>query len=138
MTQPAMTAFPDWKAIRPMFDWDGSLRDIVIQDRDTADCQHSFERLERDAYATVPYPGTAWLPWHRNADSFIRFGGQAIEVRVGGMLLKCEIVSPPAIEFDLDPRRIGNATDFEQLTRMMQQAADATVKPVLLTVRPAP
>jgi hypothetical protein len=42
MTQLALTAFPDWTTIRPVFDWDGSLRDIVIHDCDAADWQRAL------------------------------------------------------------------------------------------------
>lgn len=123
----------DWPSMASMFVWDGSLRDIVIRDCRLEDWSTLFRALSQLKEIKLVYPSSDEDFWDDPQSVFSRYGGESIFLISCRINLKCDIVSPELIEFDLDPREINNQSSLGSLISIMSVMSSVLKKPVLLT-----
>jgi hypothetical protein len=122
-----------WEQTKRGFEWDGSLRDITINNCNISDWKRIVSLLEKfEHYSVHPNIGNNniidKLDYIFSGDLFYY-----ITAKCNNINLKCDIVSPDVVEFDLDPREIRSEQDFHDLIKFMRSLALATNKSVILT-----
>ena len=122
-----------WTSAASSFAWDGSLRDIVIHDCSADDWPILFSALSELDGTQVILPTGRENFWSDPTSVFSEYSGKSIMVRRGGIDLKCDIISPDVIEFDLDPRQIRDQPSLDTLLQAMRTMSSALSKVVSLT-----
>jgi len=123
----------DWRSIAPRFAWDGSLRDIVVRDCTADDWESLFKALIKLNGVRLVLPASGADFWADPGAIFSRFAGKPIFLSRNHINLKCDLVSPELIEFDLDPREIKGQSDLDALLFIMNATSSILGKPVFLT-----
>jgi hypothetical protein len=124
-----INAVVDWPNQRTDFEYDGSLRDIYIQNASLADWMVVVARIVAgDHHArfqrggvTVPVP--------------IDLFGEPLDLMtfsVGNVVLDCHFFMPTEVEFSFGPASITQA-EFRDLLGFMIDIGDATSKSVIMT-----
>ena len=126
----------NWPAIAPDFDWDGSLRDLRVENASITDWEHvwSFHSTAgvNCAFAVdgiqAARPATvqeifALRENHSVLASFL----------IDGITYNCHFFSMDDVEFDLDPREVDGAEAAQNLAQFMETLCRLTDKPVRLT-----
>lgn len=127
-----------WEQANQEFVFDGSLRDLYVLHTDLSDWERMLDFvgdgsfpfpfiLEDEVVKRLPKAAVLF------ADPENRVGSTLLSVRVGNMWLNCHFFTTDEIEFDLDPREVLGAADFEALLGFMQSLGQTLNQPVILT-----
>lgn len=126
----------EWRLVAPDFAFDGSWRDIYVLDTTLSDWQVALDRLRQFEPAPIyRVDGEARAIPDRAEDAFeTRASAVALlSFSIGKAVLNCHFFAVDEIEFDLDPREIGDSDQFETLVGFMGLLGELTGKVVLLT-----
>jgi hypothetical protein len=125
-----------WKAVRDVFAFDGSWRDVYVLGTDLAAWQRMLDALRAAGYdlayfrdhqpAELPADAAQALPPPGE-------GGRMLSVRFGGILANCHFFTAEAIRFDVDPREVTGPDQLNALCGFMRCLAAAVGKDVVLT-----
>jgi hypothetical protein len=126
----------EWRQIAPDFAFDGSWRDIYVLDTTLSDWQVVLDMLRQlDPAPIFRVDGVAKAIPDRAEGAFESraSAGALLSVSIGKAVLNCHFFGVDEIEFDLDPREIGDSDQFERLVAFMRLLGELTGKVVLLT-----
>src|SRR5437867_198488 len=125
-----------WDRCRRGFEWDGSLRDIYVLNASLADWDTFVQTLPGMNYRTefLIDDAAATLP----AATMALFKGRAahaplLRLSAGPVMLCCHFFSDQELEFDLDPRQVKGAVEFQGVLDFMRNVGGVLGKPVILT-----
>jgi hypothetical protein len=125
----------DWSLQAEDFAWDGSLRDIYVQETSLEDWQRVLRLIQQGPYAAEFFAEDSPQPFPDDVHVLFRDPSTRpgrLWFSVGGVHLACHFFRPEEIEFDLDPREVTEAT-LPGLLRFMADLGDATGHTVVLT-----
>jgi hypothetical protein len=112
----------EWERLRPVFDWDGALRDIYVFDTDEHDWDRVLTYLRTERKLEFTIDGVpAQLPSH--ASELFELRGKAMPLLVvdpSGLHANTHFFMPSEIEFDLNPRRLTSPQDLGRLFEFMR------------------
>ena len=125
-----------WDRCRRGFEWDGSLRDIYVLNASLADWDTFVQTLPGMSYRTefLIDDAAALLPaatmglFERRADH-----APLLRLFAGPVMLCCHFFSDQELEFDLDPREVQGAPEFQGVLDFMRNLGGVLGKPVILT-----
>lgn len=126
----------EWRQIAPDFAFDGSWRDIYVLATTLSDWQVVLDRLRQFEPAPIyRVDGEARAIPDRAEEAFVSrtSAGVLLSFSIGKAVLNCHFFVVDEIEFDLDPREIGDSEQFEALVGFMRLLGKLTAKVVLLT-----
>ena len=125
-----------WDQCRRGFEWDGSLRDIYVLNASIADWDTFIQTLPGMSYRTefliddeaAILPAVAMALFDRRADH-----APLLRLFAGSVMLHCHFFSDQELEFDLDPREVQGALEFQGVLDFMRNVGGVLDKPVILT-----
>lgn len=125
-----------WELVKPEFAWEGSLRDVCVQDVDVASWRIAIAALVDQGFESrftvggvvVERPDDVGLLFEGDRDELVCWS-----LWTEGVLLNCHFFDPGEIEFDLDPREVTGQSQFDALVRVMSLLASSTGRPALMT-----
>lgn len=123
-------------AVQADFEFDGSLRDIYVQNTSTLDWQACLEALKHSRFQLKYQRDGVVAPTPRDAiEAFSLVGlvSQLLTVYVDGLDLNCHFFSSTEIEFDFDPRCVRDQRALDGLIEFMTLIVEATGKPAIVT-----
>ena len=126
----------EWRQIAPDFAFDGSWRDIYVLATTLSDWQVVLDMLRQLEPAPIyRVDGVARAIPDRVEDAFESriSAGVLLSFSIGKAVLNCHFFGVDEIEFDLDPRDIGDSDQFKTLIGFMSLLGKLTGKTVLLT-----
>ena len=130
----------DWTDIKWIFEPDGSLLDIYVQDVSLKEWEILIDHLNENF--SLIYAGTSKidkdyvlgylgrLVWPRE--------GRSVTINSGHIKINCHFFLPDQIEFDLNPEHIQSMRDFELVENFMLSISSALQEQVILTSENAP
>jgi len=130
----------DWADIKWIFEPDGSLLDIYVQDVSLKEWEILIDHLNENFSLT--YSGTSKidkdyvlgylrrLVWSRE--------GRSVTINSGHIKINCHFFLPDQIEFDLKPEHIQSMRDFELVENFMLSISSVLQEQVILTSENAP
>jgi hypothetical protein len=124
----------DWARVASDFKWDGSLRDIYIQNTTIEDWRKILELLQWQKPSFRVRGREAEIP-DNLAEIFSdeRYIGAQLSFEFIDMTFYCHFFQVDEFEMDFDPRGIRQTEDIEGVMEMMADLGRATCKPVILT-----
>ncbi|MGL4965019.1 MAG: hypothetical protein ACRC67_27580 [Inquilinus sp.] len=126
----------DWRQIAADFAFDGSWRDIYVLSTTLSDWQVVLDMVrELEPAPIYQVDGVARALPDRTEDAFESRASAAVllSFSIGKAVLNCHFFAVDEIEFDLDPREIGDSDQYERLVAFMRLLGELTGKVVLLT-----
>ncbi|RZJ39720.1 MAG: hypothetical protein EON86_13885 [Brevundimonas sp.] len=128
----------DWARIEPLFDWDGSWRDIYVLGTSAEDWRNALDAIRREcpnAMLRSADPALSPTPIPDPAPDVRDMIGQGalLVIDLNGIRVNCHFFDEAEIEFDIDPREIIGLEQVARLLEFMAILGKATGKPVLLT-----
>jgi hypothetical protein len=125
-----------WKAVRDVFAFDGSWRDVYVLGTDVAAWQRTLDALRAAGYdlsyfrdhqpVQLPADVTEVFPLPDESS-------RMLSVRFGGILANCHFFTTEAIRFDVDPREVTGPDQLNALFGFMRCLATAVSKEAVLT-----
>jgi hypothetical protein len=124
-----------WSVYHQAFDWDGSLRDIYVQETTIEDWRVLFAAL-RQAYRLEYAVDGETRPLPQQVDEIFATTGDAactLYLHTVGVLFASHFFTVDEIEFDIDPREVASQAALDAVTDFLQLIGDTLGKRVLLT-----
>lgn len=122
-----------WKDLRRAFEFDGSLRDIVIADADLTLWQQAVDHVRGLGRAGPIQDDEGRTPLPHAVEEIFRLAAQGdarLSVDLGGIRINCFFFTDDEIEFDLDPREVASEQDAKRVLGFMRGLAEATSRQV--------
>ncbi|MBF9254650.1 hypothetical protein I2I11_15200 [Pontibacter sp. 172403-2] len=131
----------NWEDIKWIFEPDGSLRDIYVQNVSISDWEKLIDLLNENYPLKYGITGEARSASQIDKQDVISFltdrTGEmycrSTTVDVGGVHANCHFFLSEQIEFDIDPKEISSVEDFEKVEKFMQSISWALEQQVTLT-----
>lgn len=126
-----------WKAVRDVFAFDGSWRDVYVLGVDLAGWQRMLDAIRAGGY-DLAYFRDHHQPAELPADAAQAFPlpgecDRMLSVRFAGVLANCPFLTREEIKFDIDPREITGPDQLNALFGFMRCLATAVGKEAILT-----
>ena len=131
----------DWAAIAPDFHWDGSLRDLIIEDASITDWEHVWSlHSAAGVNCTFTVDGSQATRPATVQDVFALGENHHVlaSFLIDSIIYNCHFFSRDEIEFDLDPREIDGAEAAQKLAKFMERLCHLTDRLVRLTPESLP
>lgn len=125
----------NWSDIKWIFESDGSLRDIYVQDVSWTDWEIVIELLNKQYQLTcagISQIDKKYVFEYLTGESRNK-GVSIAEIQLEGIRVHCYFFLMDQIEFDVNPKEINSIQDFEKLEALMIDVSKATEKQVTLT-----
>lgn len=132
----------NWKDIKWIFEPDGSLRDIYIQDVTLSDWEILIDFLNLTYDLKFGQDGKnqidkEYIIKYLN-DETGKMEGKSLEIYFNGLIFHCYFFLPNQIEFDIDPNEIQTINDFESIEKFMMSISKTLKNQVTLTSENSP
>jgi hypothetical protein len=130
----------EWNDIKWMFEPDGSLRDIYIQDVSLSDWDELIDFLNKNFNLTFGDKNKI------DKDYVLKYlqqtnrqkACQPLFINLEHIKVHCYFFHPEEIEFDIDPKEINSITDFELIETFMVSISKALGLQVTMTEENSP
>ena len=130
----------DWNKIKWIFEPDGSLRDIYVQDISLAEWEKLIDCLNENFSLT--YANTHKIDKAEVLNYLQSTSGELerkfVTINLGGIRINCHFFLPQQIEFDLDPKEVNSLSDFELIETFMKKISETLQEQVTLTAENNP
>lgn len=130
----------DWNEIKWIFEPDGSLRDIYIQDISLNEWEKLIDCLNDNFSLTYANKDKIdkgnVLKYLRSKSGELE--SRLVSINLEGLKINCHLFLAQQIEFDLDPKEIKSIGDFELIEHFMVCISDALQQQVTLTGESTP
>jgi hypothetical protein len=124
---------PNFHDIAGLWECDGSLRDIYVQDTETVHWDR-FDRLLNQYECTYRFDGVA-LPFPGSRSVLAnREGSHVLSILLNGpAVVCCHFFIPEQLELDISPKEITGPLQHEQVLSFVQNLAEALELPADIT-----
>lgn len=124
---------PNFHDIAELWERDGSLRDIYVQDTETVHWDR-FDRLLKQYRCTYSFDGVA-LPFPGSRRVLAnREGTHLLSILLDGpVALYCHFFIPEQLELDISPREVTGPLQHEQVLSFVENLAEALELPADIT-----
>ena len=127
----------NWKDIKWIFEPDGTLRDIYVQDVDESDYRKVVDLLNSEYELKFGSEGVRQIDFKYLKSMWNDESGQieskSVAIDLNGILINSHFFIPDQIEFDLDPKQISQMGDLQQILNFMTNISKTISKQVTLT-----
>lgn len=127
----------NWNDMKWIFESDGALRDIYIQDVDEIDYRRIINLLnsdyklkfgnKNDNQIDFEYIQKVWN------DETGQLESKSVTIDLNGISIKSHFFIPEQIEFDIEPKQINQLSDLNLVLKFMTDISKAVTKQVTLT-----
>lgn len=131
----------NWNDIKWIFEPDGSLRDIYIQDITLLDWEKLIDSLNLNynlKYGENSNQIDKEYSVRYLMDKTGEIESKALRIDLNGIHVHCYFFLPDQIEFDIDPKEINSLQDFESIEKFMISVSKALNNQVTLTGENSP
>lgn len=129
----------NWKEIEWIFEKDGALRDIYIQNTSILDWKKVVDLLnaeyklafgisEKDSIDKIDFKFVEAMFTDKTGE----LEAKSATIDLSGIIVKCHFFVEEQIEFDVNPSEINSKIDFEKLTDFMKNISAKLEKQILL------
>ena len=130
-----------WNNIAWIFEYNGSLRDIYVQDISLDDWRKLIDFLNDTYKLKYGITGEEKDSKQIDKDYIIRYltdnsgemESKSVTIDLDGVNINCHFFLPDQIEFDIDPREIKSIEDYKKIEGFMISVSDALSNQVTLT-----
>jgi len=130
-----------WDNIAWIFKYDGSLRDIYVQDISLDDWRKLIDFLNDTYKLKFGITGKEKDSKQIDKDYMIRYlidnsgemESKSVTIDLEGVNINCHFFLPDQIEFDIDPREIKSIGDYKKVEGFMISVSDTLKNQVTLT-----
>jgi hypothetical protein len=135
-----------WEDLKWIFEPDGSLRDIYVQEVSISDWEKLIDLLNENYPLKYGITDEERSTSQIDKDYIIRYltgetsemECKSIAIDFGGIDANCHFFLSEQIEFDIDPKEITSLEDFEKVEKFMQAISWALEQQVTLTDENSP
>jgi hypothetical protein len=120
-----------------LWECDGSLRDVYIQETEMSDWDALFELVARYP-CTYSFDGTRKEPPHPSRVFQDRSGGHLLTIQVGSASINCHFFISEEIELDIDPRQIADESTHELVMNFLAELSTRIGKDLAITPENSP
>lgn len=130
----------NWNDIQWIFEPDGSLRDIYVQDISQQEWEKLIDYLNVSFNLTYSDTDKIDKEYVLNylRDTKGEMEGKTLTVHLGQIKANCFFFVPEQIEFDIDPKEVNSINDFEQIEKFMTSISKILQEQVTLTAENTP
>jgi hypothetical protein len=129
-----------WNDIEWIFEPDGSLRDIYVQDISLRAWEKLIDHLNYNfnlTYSDTDKIDKEYvLKYLRDASGEME--SKSLTIHLGQMTVNCYFFLLEQIEFDIDPKEVNSLSDFEQIEKFMISISETLQEQVTLTGENSP
>lgn len=125
-----------WKDLRRAFNFDGSLRDIVVLKADRQLWQQAIDYVRQLDRAGSVHMDESAPPLPNDVGDIFALSAQGearLTIDLGGIRVNCFFFADDEIEFDLDPREVTSEADATSLLSFVRGLGEAAGRKVHLT-----
>lgn len=129
-----------WNDIKWIFEPDGSLRDIYVQDISLRDWEKLIDHLNSNFNLT--YSDTDKIDKEYVLEYLRDTSGEmeskSLTIHLGQIKVNCHFFLSEQIEFDIDPKEVKSLSDFEQIEKFMISISEIIQEQITLTGENSP
>jgi hypothetical protein len=129
-----------WNDIQWIFETDGSLRDIYVQDISLQEWERLIDYL--NANFNLTYSNTDKIDKEYVLEYLRDTSGEmeskSLTIHLGQIKVNCYFFLSAQIEFDIDPKEVNSVSDFEQIENFMTSISETLQEQVTLTSENSP
>ena len=131
----------NWEDIKWIFEPDGSLRDIYVQEVSISDWEKLIDFLNENYPLKYGIAGEERSISQIEKQDIVRYLSdetgemycRSTTIDLGGVHANCHFFLSEQIEFDIDPKEINSVGDFEKVLKFMQSISWTLKQQVTLT-----
>jgi len=129
-----------WNDIQWIFEPDGSLRDIYVQDISLREWEKLINHLNLNFNLTYSDQGKIDRKYVLEylQDKSGEMETKSLTIHLGQIKVNCHFFLSEQIEFDIDPKEVNSLSDFEQIERFMTSISETLKEQVTLTAENSP
>ncbi len=136
----------NWDDIKWIFDVDGTLRDIYVQEVSISDWEKLIDLLNEKYTIKYGTKDEEKNPNQIDKEYAIKFltdeTGEmeirSISIDIGEIQINCHLFLPDQIEFDINPKQINSIEEFEKVKNFMEMVSQTLDNQVTLTSESSP
>lgn len=136
----------NWNEIKWIFEPDGSLRDIYVQNVSIEDWEKLIDLLNSKYIVRFGVNGEDTNPNQIDKEYVIEYlhdesgkmESKSVSIDIDHITMNCHFFMPDQIEFDIDPTEINSIEDFEKIENFMVEVSKLLENQVTLTVENSP
>ncbi len=129
-----------WNDIEWIFEQDGSLRDIYVQDISLREWEKLTDHLNSNFNLT--YSDTDKIDKNYVLEYLQDTSGEmeckSLTIHLGHVKVKCYFFLSEQIEFDIDPKEVNSLKNFEQIEKFMISISETLQEQITLTGENSP
>src|SRR6056297_1583238 len=129
-----------WNDIQWIFEPDGSLRDIYVQDISLREWEKLIDHLNANfnlTYSDQDKIDKKYVLEYLQ-DTSGEMESKSLTIHLGQIKVNCYFFLSEQIEFDIDPKEVNSINDFEQIENFMISISDILQEQVTLTEENSP
>ena len=129
-----------WNDIQWIFEPDGSLRDIYVQDISLREWEKLIDHLNANfnlTYSDQDRIDKKYVLEYLQ-DTSGEMESKSLTIHLGQIKVNCYFFLSEQIEFDIDPKEVNSINDFEQIEKFMISISDILQEQVTLTEENSP
>jgi len=130
----------NWTDIKWIFEQDGSLRDIYVQDISLQEWEKLIDHLNDNfslTYSDKHKIDKKYVIEYLK-DKRVKMESKFLTIHLGQIQVKCYFFLAEQIEFDIDPKEINSIKDFEVIESFMTSISEILQEQVTLTAENTP
>ena len=129
-----------WTDVQWVFEPDGSLRDIYIQDISFHEWEELIDHLNADfnlTYSDTKKIDKEYVLKYLK-DTSGEMESKSLTIHLGQIKINCYFFLSEQIEFDIDPKEVNSQSDFDKIEKFMASISEALQEQVTLTAENSP
>lgn len=131
----------NWNDVKWIFEPDGALRDIYVQEVSINDWEKLIDYLNENFQLNYDISDDQESQEQIDKEYTIKYlqdesgekESKSVSIDLGGIIANCHFFLPDQIEFDLDPKEIKSSKDFEKVESFMKSISKTLKNQVTLT-----
>lgn len=129
-----------WNDIQWIFETDGSLRDIYVQDISIREWEKLIDHLNANFNLTYSEQDKIDKKYALDylQDTSGEMESKSLTIQLGEINVNCYFFLSEQIEFDIDPREVNSLNDFELIEKFMTSISDTLQEQITLTAENNP
>ena len=129
-----------WNDIQWIFEPDGSLRDIYVQDISIREWETLIDHLNANFNLTYSDQNKIDKKYVLEylQDTSGEMESKSLTIHLGQIKVNCYFFLSEQIEFDIDPKEVNSVSDFELIEQFMTSISESLQEQVTLTAENSP
>ena len=136
----------NWDDIKWIFEIDGALRDIYVQEVSISDWEKLIDLLNEKYSVKYVITGEERNLNQIDTEHVLKFltdetgemDSPFVSIDIGGIQINCHFFLTDQIEFDLNPKQINSIEDFDKVKKFMETVSQSLSNQVTLTGENSP